>query len=100
MANQSGKNVSGPAAVSTSPAVTNVAFSGTLTGTLAGSQLSLTYTSPPGSVAGFGNCFASGNGSAVVSGGTMSGDLNVSFTSCEGLGLQAPANSQLTLTRQ
>ena len=100
MATQNGNNVSGPATVSTSPAVTNVAFGGTLSGTLAGSQLSLAFTSPPGSVTGVGNCFASGTGSAVVSDGTMSGSLSVIFTACEGLGLQPPASSQLTLARQ
>jgi hypothetical protein len=32
-------------------------------------------TSPPGNVTGVGSCFASGTGSAVVSDGTMSGNL-------------------------
>ena len=100
MANQSGNSVSGPVTVSTSPAVTNVTFGGTLSGTLTAGQLSLAYSSPPGSVIGFGACSASGTGSAIVSNDTMSGNLSVTFTSCEGLGLQAPANSQLTLSRQ
>jgi hypothetical protein len=99
-ATQSGINVSGPATITTSPAVTNVVFTGTLSGTIAASQLSLSFTSPPGSVGGFGSCFASGTGSASVSDGTMSGNLSVTFTSCEGLGLQPPASAQLTLSKQ
>jgi hypothetical protein len=99
LANQTGDSVSGPATVSTSPAVTNIAFGGTLSGTLAGSQLSLAFTSPPGSVSGFGNCFASGTGSATVNKNTISGNLSMTFTSCEGAGITPPASNQLTLTR-
>ena len=99
-ASQGGTNVTGAATLSTSPALTNVTFSGTLSGTLTGSQLSLDFTSPPGSVPAFGGCAASGKGSAIVADGTMSGNLTVNFTACDGLGLQPPASSQLTFTRQ
>jgi hypothetical protein len=52
-------------------------------------------------VPGSGSCVATGTGSATISGGsTMSGSLDVTFASCESLGLQPPTNDQLTLTRQ
>jgi hypothetical protein len=99
-ASQRANVISGPATVSTSPAVTNLVFDGTLIGILSGSQLSLAYTAPPGSVPGSANCFATGAGSVAVGSGTMSGTLGIVFTSCEGLGLQPPGESQLTLTRE
>jgi len=98
--NQNGSNLSGPVTLLTSPAVTDITFSGALTGTLAGSQLSLNYVTMPGAVPGLANCSASGTGSATATSSTISGNLDVSFVSCDGLGLQPPANNQLTLTRQ
>ena len=97
---QTGGNLSGPVTLLTSPAVTDVSFSGALTGTLTGSRLSLTYMTMPGAVPGSANCSASGIGSATATGSAISGNLDVSFVSCDGLGLQPPANNQLTLTRQ
>ena len=97
---QAGANLSGPVTLLTSPAVTDVTFSGALTGTLTGSQLSLTYVTMPGAVPGSANCSASGTGSATATSSAISGNLDVSFVSCDGLGLQPPANNQLTLTRQ
>jgi hypothetical protein len=100
-ANQSGSSASGPATLLTSPAVTNITFSGTLSGSLTGSRLSLNYVGLPGDVPGFANCSASGRGSAVASGSsTISGTLDVSFESCDGLGLRPPTNDQLTMTKQ
>jgi hypothetical protein len=97
---QAGAMVSGPATVSTSPAVSNVAFRGTLAATLAGSQLTLALAPTPADIQGAPGCTVSGSGSASVDGRTMSGTLTVTFTSCEPLGLQPPASSQLTLTKQ
>jgi hypothetical protein len=99
-ASQTSSNLSGPATLLTSPAVTDITLSGTLTGTLTGSQLSLTYVTMPGGVPGSANCSASGTGSAIATSTTISGTLDVSFASCDGLGLQPPANNQLTLTKQ
>jgi hypothetical protein len=100
-ANQSGNSVSGPATLVTSPAVTDITFSGTLAGSLTGNRLSLTYMGVPGGVPGSPSCSVSGTGSATTSGSSaISGILDVSFVSCDALGLQPPANDQLTLTRQ
>jgi len=100
MANQTGNSLSGPVTPLTSPAVTDITFSGTLTGTIGGSQLSLTFVAVPGAVSGSANCSSSGTGSATATSITISGSLDVSFVSCDGLGLQPPANNQLTLTKQ
>jgi hypothetical protein len=97
---QTGGNLSGPVTLLTSPAVTDVTFSGALTGTLTGSQLSLTYVTMPGAVPGSANCSASGTGSASATSTAISGSLDVSFVSCVGLGLQPPASNLLTLTNQ
>ena len=98
-ASQDGSTVGGPATLLTSPAVTNITVAGTLTGSLAGNQLSLRFTGSP--VPGSASCVASGTGSATVSDGSaMSGSLDVTFASCESLDLQPPTDHQLTLTRQ
>jgi hypothetical protein len=97
---QSGGSVSGPATLLTSPAVTDITISGILTASLAGSQLTLTFTAPAGGVQGSAACSVSGSGSAVVANSTISGSLDVLFMSCEALGLQPPANDQLSLTKQ
>jgi hypothetical protein len=100
-ANQSGNSVSGPATLMTSPAVTDITFSGTLAGSLTGNRLSLTYMGRPGGVPGSASCSVSATGSATTNGASaISGILDVSFVSCDALGLQPPANDQLTLTRQ
>jgi hypothetical protein len=100
VASQASSNVSGPATLLTSPPVTDLTFAGTLAGTLTGTQLSLTYTALPGSIAGFATCSVSGRGSAAATSATISGNLDVTFMSCEGLGLQPPSSDQLTLTKQ
>jgi hypothetical protein len=100
VATETGSTVSGAATFSTSPAVTNISFNGTLTGMLTGSQLTLTYSAPPGSVPTSAECFVSGRGAADVSNSAMSGSLDVSFVSCDSLGLEPPLSNKLTLTRQ
>src|SRR5205823_10288394 len=100
MATQSGSSVSGPATMLTSPPVTNIAFSGTLTGMLIGSQLTLSYVGSPANSLGFGECLLSANGSGVASSGTIAGNLTVTFASCAAVSLQPPASSQLTLTKE
>jgi hypothetical protein len=99
-ATQTGNLIGGPAAVTTSPAVSDVTFTGTLSGTLSGTQLSLSYVSNTGNIAAAPNCSASGHGTAAATGTSISGQLDVSFTSCDVLGLQAPASDQFTLTKQ
>ncbi len=99
-ATQTGNTISGPATVTTSPAVSDVTFAGTLSGTLTGTQLSLSYASSAGNSAGAPDCSVSGHGTGSATGTSISGQFDVSFRSCELLGLQAPTSDQLTLTKQ
>ena len=94
-ATQDGSAASGPASVLTSPPLTDVIFSGTLSGRISGSQVSLTLSAQPlpGS-----DCSLSGTGSAGVATGTIAGSLDVHFTSC-GV-LEPPSSNQLVLTKQ
>jgi hypothetical protein len=95
--NQNGNNLSGPATL-IKPAA-NVPATGTLTGTLNGSQLSLTYVVQSGSVPGFPTCAIAGNGSATATTSSISGTLVATFTSCSGSGLEPTGSNQLSLTR-
>jgi len=99
-ATQTSTNVSGPVTLLTSPAVTDITFSGTVSGTLNGVRLSLILAAAPVGVPGSPNCTATGTGTANALGDTISGTLDVSFTSCDALGLQPPSSNQLTLTKQ
>ena len=98
MATETGTTVSGPA-VLVKPA-SNVPATGTMTGTLSGSQLTLTDTVPAGTVAVFLSCTVAGTGSATASAQTISGSLQTTFTNCLGSGLETPESPQFTLTRQ
>jgi hypothetical protein len=100
MANEAGATVSGTATLSTSPAVTDIKFVGSLTGTLTGSHISLMYAAAAEGVPATSGCSVAGGGSAVVSDATMSGNLSVTFSSCDALGLRPPAGNQFTLTKQ
>jgi len=94
-ATQDGTTASGTASVLTSPPVTDVMFSGSLTGKISGSQVSFTLSAEPlpGS-----DCSLSGTGSASATPGTLTGNLNVQFTSCGAL--EPPSNNQLVLAKQ
>lgn len=92
---QTGGDVSGPATVLTSPPTTDVLFSGTLSGKIAGSTLSLHLSAHPQQ--GAAECNLTGAGSASAQSATISGSISVSFVSCGTL--QPPSNNQLTLTR-
>ena len=94
-ATQDGSVASGAASVLTSPPVTDVLFSGTLTGKISGSQVSLTLSAQPLPSS---DCSLSGTGSAAVATGTITGSLDVHFTSC-GV-LEPPSSNQLVLTKQ
>jgi len=96
-ATQNGSSVSGPATL-IKPAF-NVPATGTLGGTLTGSQLSLTYTVSSGSVPGFAACSIAGSGSATVTNSTVSGSLSTTFVSCTGSGLEPTGSDLLSLTR-
>jgi hypothetical protein len=93
-----GATVTGPATV-VKPA-TNVAATGTMIGTLSGSQLALTYTVPAGAVPVYLSCTILGAGMATASAQTISGTLQATFTNCLGSGLEAPESAQFSLSRQ
>lgn len=97
---QSGNLANGP--MTLVKPVSNVPATGLLTGVVSGSQLLLTYNVSAGSVAGFASCSILGSGSGTLSGSTITGTLLLTFTSCNGAssGLEAPASSQFTLTKQ
>jgi hypothetical protein len=97
---QSDATVSGPATLSTSPAIGSVSFAGLLAGTLHGPVVSLALTSSPGYVPGFPNCALSGRGTGTASGSSISGTLDVIYTSCEGANVQPPASDQFLFTKQ
>lgn len=77
---------------------TNVQAAGTMTGNLAGSLLTIEWA--PTSVAGFPRCRFSGTGTGIVTLSSISGILVLTFTDCEGSGLQAPDSNAFMLTRQ
>ena len=97
-ASQTGATVSGPATL-VKPAL-NVPATGTMIGTLVGSQLMLTYSVPAGGVPVYLSCTIAGSGSATASSQTITGNLQTTFTNCLGSGLETPESAQLTLTRQ
>ena len=94
-ATQDGLTATGPAAVMTSPPVTDVTFSGILTGRVVGNGVALTLSAQPlpGS-----ECVLSGTGATTLGTGTLTGTLDVHFTGCGAL--EPPANDQIVLTRQ
>lgn len=100
IASQSGNLAAGPMTL-VKPAP-NIPATGPLTGVVSGGQLLLTYNVPAGSVAGFASCSILGSGSGTLSGSTLTGVLELTFTSCGGAssGLEPPASSQFTLTKQ
>lgn len=96
-ATQTGSTVSGPVTL-VKPAL-NVPATGTMTGTLSGGQLTLTLSVPAGAVPVYLSCTIVGTGSAVVTGETISGNLQTTFTNCLGSGLETPASPQFTLNK-
>ena len=97
-ATQSGATVSGPATVIKPSA--NVPATGTMTGVLAGSQLTLTYNVPLGNVPVYLSCTVSGSGAATATDQTISGTLTLAFTACLGSGLEPTESPQLSLVKE
>jgi hypothetical protein len=97
-ASQTGATVSGPATL-VKPAL-NVPATGTMSGTLVGSQLTLTYSVPAGAVPVYLSCMIAASGSGTASIQTITGSLQTTFTNCLGSGLETPESAQFTLTRQ
>ena len=98
IAAQTGSAVSGPATF-VKPAL-NVPATGTMSGTLSGGQLSLTFSVPAGAVPVYLSCTITANGSAAATSQTISGNLQTTFTNCLGSGLETPDSTQFTLSRQ
>ena len=99
-ATQTGTTISGPATLTTSPAVSDLTFAGTLSGTVTRAQLSVRYVSNAGTIAGLPDCSVSGQGTGAATPTSISGQLDVAFASCDALGMQAPTTDQFTLTKQ
>jgi len=97
IATQTGMTVSGPATM-VKPSL-NVPATGTMTGTLSGSQLTLTYAVPAGAVPVYLSCMVTASGSATATSQSISGNLDTTFTFCLGSGLERPDSTQLTLTK-
>jgi hypothetical protein len=98
VATQTGATVLGPATVL--KAAANVPATGTMSGTLSGSGLTLTYSVPAGAVPVYLSCAVEGNGAATATAGTISGTLQTTFTSCLGSGLETPESPRLILEKQ
>jgi hypothetical protein len=96
-ATQAGTAVTGPGTL-VKP-TENVPATGTLSGTLNGSQIALAYLAPAGSVTGFPSCAIQGTGTATVSENSITGTLAVNFTACAGSGLEPTGSDLLALTR-
>ena len=95
---QTGSIVSG-AATLVKPA-TNIPATGTISGTLSGSQLTLTYSVPAGAVPVYLSCTISGNGTATATDRTIAGTLQLTMNACLGSGLETPESSELSLAKQ
>ena len=95
-ATQNGSTATGPVSVLTSPPVTDVMFSGVMTGTISGTQVSLTLSGQPlvGS-----DCSLTGSGAASAASGNLAGSLDVHFSPACGA-LQPPSNGGFVLAKQ
>jgi hypothetical protein len=100
MASQTGNEVSG-AHTLLHPS-TGAVVTGTLAGTVTGTQLTLTETVASGNVPGFSNCSFVGTGTAAVSPAAISGVLTTTFNSCEGFNMFANGSvpAQLALMKK
>ena len=93
---QNGTTATGPVSVLTSPPVTDVTFSGMMSGTISGTQVTLTLSGQP--LAGS-DCSLTGTGTASAASGNLAGSLDVHFSSPCGA-VQPPANGGFVLARQ
>lgn len=95
---QTGTAVSGP--ITLANPSTNVTFAGTLSGTLSGTSLPVTYTIPRGNVPGFPDCAMSGTSTLQASATIMSGTLNITYTNCQNFTSQTSSSDAISLTKQ
>jgi hypothetical protein len=95
-ASQNGVNVSGPHTV-THPQ-TGLSFSGTLTGTLSGTNLTLTMTVPRGNVPISPTCSITGVGVMSATTTSIAGTLTTVLSQCDGFNFPANGTVPLLLT--
>jgi hypothetical protein len=100
-ASDAADGLSGTATLSTLPSASaQVTFVGTLNAIGDPKRLLLTYTAPPATFDGGSTCAVSGKGNAHLEGYSLVGDLEITYTGCERLGLQPPASTKLMLLRR
>lgn len=99
-ATQVGTVVSGPHTITRPDS--GLVITGTLTGTLSGSEMALTQTVLRGGVSGFPNCAIVAAGQFTPTERSISGVLQTSFAGCDGFNMFAngAVPAQLALTRQ
>jgi hypothetical protein len=107
-ATQSGANLSGPAALTmmaSTPGGTPKVATGTITGVLAGTQLSLTFTLPAGSLVSAGGpagCSVTGTLTSTPTATSITGTMTRTFSAaCLGVVVSSSTDTpQLLLTKQ
>jgi hypothetical protein len=95
-ATQDGTMAVGPVSVLTSPPVTDVMFSGVMTGTISGTQVSLTLSGQPLAAS---DCSLTGSGTASAASGNLAGSLEIHFSPSCGA-LEPPTNGGFVLAKQ
>lgn len=97
-ATQTNSTVTGP--VNVLRVSDNVAYSGTLNGTLTGTRLQLTYTVPRGNVPGAPDCSISGTSSIEATATLLAGLMNQTAPGCEPISLLPSSVEQISLVKQ
>jgi hypothetical protein len=103
-ASQSGPNVSGPVTLSATINGQVVTATGTFNWVLAGTNVSLTMNVPTGSVSGFATCSFTGNGPGTATASnnfanSISGNLTMTYGSCQGFSSVSSETLPISLTR-
>ena len=97
-ASQTGSVVTGPVALFR--ASDNVAYSGTMNGTLSGTRLALTYTVPRGNVPGAPDCTISGAAPIEATPTLLSGLMAMTAPNCEPISLLPSSAIGISLVKQ
>jgi hypothetical protein len=101
---QSGPNVSGPVTLSATINGQAVTATGTMNAVLAGSNVTLTMNVPTGGVSGFATCSITGTGSGTATASnnranSISGNLTMTYGSCQGFSSVSSETLPISLTR-
>ena len=97
-ATQTNSTVTGP--VNVLRVSDNVAYSGTLNGTLSGTRLQLTYTVPRGNVPGAPDCSISGTSSIEATATLLAGLMNMTAPGCQPISLLPSSVEQISFVKQ